>query len=204
MNMRKIIIQEFISLDGVIQAPGGPEEDKSGDFKYGGWTAPYFHEADQEANEFMQKKMNSTDLLLGKKTYEIFAAYWPEHAEMWPGINDVTKYVVSNSPVALTWANSVLISGDVVARIKELKAGSGSVLKVIGSGNLAQTLFKHDLVDELLLMIFPVTLGTGKRLFGEGAIPAAFTLTESLVASNGVIFANYKRAGEVKTGTMGI
>lgn len=201
--MRKIIIQEFISLDGVIQAPGGPEEDKSSDFKYGGWTAPYFYEADEEANEFMQKNMNSTDLLLGRKTYELFAAYWPEHAEMWPGINDVTKYVVSDNPVELTWANSELITGDVVAHIKELKIGDGSILKVIGSGNFAQTLFKHDLIDELWLMIFPVTIGTGKRLFGEGAIPAAFTLTESLVTSNGVIFANYKRAGEVKTGTIG-
>jgi dihydrofolate reductase len=203
MNMRKFIIQEFILLDGVIQAPGGPEEDKSGDFKYGGWTAPYFHKADEEADEFMQKNMNSTDLLLGKKTYELFAAYWPEHADMWAGIDEVTKYVVSDSPVELTWANSELITGDVVARIKELKEGDGSILKVIGSGNFAQTLFKHDLVDELWLMIFPVTLGTGKRLFGEGAIPAAFTLTESLVTSNGVIFTNYKRAGEVKTGTIG-
>lgn len=201
--MRKIIIQEFISLDGVIQAPGGPEEDQSNDFKYGGWTAPYFYEADEEANEFMQKNMNSTDLLLGRKTYELFAAYWPEHADMWPGINDVTKYVVSDSPVKLTWVNSELITDDVVARIRELKVGDGSILKVIGSGNFTQTLFKHDLVDELWLMIFPVTLGTGKRLFGEGTIPAAFTLTESLVTSNGVIFANYKRAGEVKTGTIG-
>ncbi len=203
MNMRKIIIQEFISLDGVIQAPGGPEEDKSSGFKYGGWTAPYFYEADEEANEFMQKNLNSTDLLLGKQTYELFAGYWPEHADMWPGIDDVTKYVVSNSPVELTWVNSELITGDVVARIKELKSGDGSILKVIGSSNFAQTLFKHDLVDELWLMIFPITLGTGKRLFGEGAMPAAFTLTESLVTANGVIFANYKRAGEVKTGTIG-
>jgi dihydrofolate reductase len=203
MTMRKIIIQEFISLDGVIQAPGGPEEDKSSYFKYGGWTAPYFYEAAQEANEFMQKNMNSTDLLLGKKTYELFAGYWPQHADRWPGINDVTKYVVSHGPVELTWANSALITGDVVARIKALKEGDGSILKVIGSGNFVQTLFKHDLVDELWLMIFPVTLGTGKRLFGEGAVPAAFTLTESLVTSNGVIFANYKRAGEVKTGAVG-
>lgn len=201
--MRKIIVQEFITLDGVIQAPGGPEEDKSSDFEYGGWTAPYFYEADEAAGEFMQKNMKSTDLLLGKKTYEIFAAYWPEHAHMWPGINDVTKYVVSDSPIELTWKNSELISGDVVARIKELKVGEGSILKVIGSGNWAQTLFKHDLVDELWLMIFPVTLGTGKRLFGEGTIPAAFTLTDSLVTSNSVIFANYKRAGKVKTGTVG-
>ncbi len=201
--MRKIIIQEFITLDGVIQAPGGPEEDDSGDFRYGGWTAPYFYEADEAAGEFMQKNLEITDLLLGKKTYEIFAAYWPEHGDMWPGINDVTKYVVSNSQMDLTWKNSKLISGDVVARIKELKTGDGSILKVIGSGNLAQTMFKHDLVDELWLMIFPVTLSTGKRLFDDGTIPAAFTITDSLVTSNGVIFANYKRAGDVKTGTIG-
>jgi dihydrofolate reductase len=202
-EMRKIIIQEFISLDGVMQAPGGPEEDQSNGFKYGGWTAPYFYEADEEANAFMQKYMNSTDLLLGKKTYQIFAAYWPEHADMWPGINEVTKYVVSDGPMDLSWENSELITGDVVTRIKELKVGDGSILKMIGSGNFAQTLFKHDLVDELWLMIFPVTLGAGKRLFGEGTIPAAFTLSESLVTSNGVIFANYKRAGDVRTGTVG-
>jgi dihydrofolate reductase len=147
--------------------------------------------------------MKSTDLLLGKKTYEIFAAYWPEHADMWPGINDVTKYVVSDSSIELTWKNSELISGDVVKRIKELKAGEGSILKVIGSGDWAQTLFKHDLVDEMWLMIFPITLGAGKRLFGEGTVPAAFKLTDSLVTSNGVIFANYKRAGKVRTGTVG-
>ena len=203
MKMRRIIVQEFISLDGVIQAPGGPEEDPSRDFKYGGWTAPYFHQADQEADEFMQKNMASTDLLLGKKTYELFADYWPDHAHMWPGINEVTKYVVSHNPVDLTWTNSELITGDVVARLQALKKGDGSILKVIGSSNFAQTLFKHDLVDELWLMIFPVTLGTGKQLFGEGAMAAAFTLTESLVTSNGVIFANYRRAGEVKTGTVG-
>lgn len=202
--MRKIIVQEFITLDGVIQAPGGPEEDKSSSFKYGGWTAPYFYEADEAAGEFMQKNLEISDLLLGKKTYEIFAAYWPEHEDMWPGINDVTKYVVSKNQLVLTWKNSELISGDYIARIKEIKSGNGSILKVIGSGNLAQTLFKHDLVDELWLMIFPITLGSGKRLFGEGTIPAAFKLTDSLVASNGVIFANYKRSGEVKTGTVGV
>jgi dihydrofolate reductase len=200
--MRKIIIQEFITLDGVMQAPGGPDEDTSSDFKYGGWTAPYFEQADKDAGEFMQKSMAPTDLLLGKNTYDIFAGYWPEHADMWPGIMDVTKYVVSHNPMELTWQNSQLITGDVVARIKELKAGEGSVLKVIGSGNLTQTLFKHDLVDEMWLMTFPIVLGTGKHLFAEGVIPAAFTLTDSLVTSNGVIFANYKRAGEVKTGTV--
>lgn len=201
--MRSLVVLSFITLDGVMQAPGGPDEDTSSGFKYGGWTAPYFAEADQAAGEFMAKQMESADLLLGRKTYEIFAHYWPEHANMWPGINEVTKYVVSDSPIDLTWQNSQLITGDVVARIKELKAGDGSMLQVHGSGNLAQTLFKHDLVDELWLKIFPITLGTGKRLFAEGTIPAAFTLTDSLVAPNGVIFANYKRAGEVKTGTVG-
>lgn len=202
-KMRKIVVQEFITLDGIIQAPGGPEEDKSSDFKYGGWTAPYFYEADEEAGKFMQKNMESTDLLLGKKTYKIFAAYWPEHADMWPGINEVTKYVVSNNPMELTWRNSKLITGDVVPHIKELKTGDGSIIKVIGSSKLAQTLLKNDLVDELWLMIFPITLGKGKRLFGEGTIPAAFKLTESLVTSNGIFFANYKHAGKVKTGTVG-
>ena len=183
-----------------MQAPGGPEEDTSGGFKYGGWTAPYF---DEEAGQLMAKQMKSADLLLGKKTYDIFAGYWPEHADMWPGINEVTKYVVSHGPMELPWKNSELITGDVVARIQELKAGDGSMLQVHGSGNLAQTLFKYDLVDELWLKIFPITLGAGKRLFAEGTIPAAFTLTDSLVTKNGVIFANYKRAGDVKTGTVG-
>jgi len=200
--MRKIIVQEFITLDGVMQAPGGPEEDTSSDFKYGGWTAPYFQESDKRADELMGKWLKSADLLLGRKTYEIFAAYWPTHADVWPGINDVTKYVVSHGPMELTWQNSELITGDVVARIKELKKSKGSDIQVIGSGNLAQTLFKHDLVDELRLMTFPVMLGSGKRLFAEGTIPVAFKLGESLVSSNGVIFASYKRAGEVKTGTI--
>lgn len=201
--MRKIIVQEFISLDGVIQAPGGPEEDVSGGFQFGGWTAPYFYKADEEASDFMQKNLLPTDLLLGRKTYELFAAYWPNNADRWRGINEVKKYVVANSAVELSWINSERISGDVVSKIKALKKGEGSVLKVIGSADFAQTLFEYDLVDELLLMIFPVTLGTGKRLFGEGTIPAAFKLKESLVSSNGVIFANYLRSGEVRTGTIG-
>jgi len=201
--MRKIVVLSFITLDGVMQAPGGPEEDTSDGFKYGGWTAPYFTEADEAAGEMMAKQMKSADLLLGRKTYDIFAGYWPEHADMWPGINDVTKYVVSDSQVELAWQNSELITGDVVGRIKELKSGEGSDLQVHGSGVLAQTLFENDLVDELWLKTFPITLGTGKRLFADGTIAAAFTLTDSLVTPNGVIFANYKRAGEVKTGTVG-
>lgn len=199
--MRKIILQEFITLDGVMQAPGGPDEDTSGGFRYGGWTAPYFHDADEEAGELMQKWMQPSDLLLGRKTYDIFAGYWPQHAEMWPGIMEVTKYCVSTTPSSSEWQNSVFLSD--VDAIKNLKAAGESDLQVIGSGNLAQTLLKHDLVDEMHLMIFPITLGQGKRLFGEGTIPAAFTMTESFVASNGVIYAGYKRAGEVETGTVG-
>jgi len=199
--MRKIIVQEFITLDGVMQAPGGPDEDTSSGFKYGGWTAPYFHAADEEAGEFMQKWMKPTDLLLGRKTFDIFAAYWPSHAEMWPGIMDVTKYCVSNTKTESDWQNSIFLKN--VEDIKKLKKSGDSDIQVIGSGNLAQTLFKNDLVDELRLMIFPITLGTGKRLFGEGAVPAAFVLLDSLITKNGVIFVNYKRDGEVKTGTVG-
>jgi dihydrofolate reductase len=204
--MRKIILQEFITLDGVMQAPGGPEEDTSSDFKYGGWTAPYFADADASAGDFMKKWMESTDILLGQKTFQLFAKYWPKHADMWPGIIDVTKYVVSDtmseSDVSNSgWKNSVLLKG--VDDIKKLKDSEGGPIKVHGSGKLAQTLFKYDMVDELCLMTFPITLGTGKRLFGEGTIAAAFTMTDSFITSNGVIFAYYKRAGEVKTGTVG-
>jgi dihydrofolate reductase len=201
--MRKIIVLSFITLDGVMQAPGGPEEDTSGGFKYGGWTAPYFYEADEAAGELMEKQMKSADLLLGRKTFEIFAAYWPEHADMWPGINDVRKYVMSNTmnKNKTDWKNIVFLKS--VEDINKLKNSEGSDIQVHGSGNLIQTLLKHDLVDELWLKTFPITLGMGKRLFGEGSIPAAFTLTESLVTPNGVIFANYKRAGKVETGTIG-
>ncbi len=199
--MRKIIVQEFITLDGVMQAPGGPEEDTSENFAFGGWTAPYFHGADAEGDALMQKWLSPTDLLLGRKTFDIFAAYWPMHADIWPGIMDVTKYCVSNTKVESDWQNSMFLKN--VEDIRKLKESGDADLQVIGSGNLCQTLFKHDLVDEMRLMTFPITLGTGKRLFGEGTIPAAFTMTESLVTKNGVIFASYQRAGEVKTGTVG-
>lgn len=203
IDMRKIIIQEFITLDGVMQAPGGPEEDPSEDFKYGGWTAPYFEQADTAADAFMQEWMRSTDILLGRKTFDIFAAYWPKHTDMWPGINDVTKYVVSSTLTEnkTDWPNVVFLKS--VDDIKKLKESEGGDIKVHGSGNLAQTLLKHDLVDELHLITFPITLGSGRRLFGEGTIAAAFTLADSVVAPNGVIFTHYKRAGEVKTGTVG-
>jgi dihydrofolate reductase len=199
--MRKIIVHMFLTLDGVMQAPGRPDEDTSDGFKYGGWTAPYFAEADEAAGEFMAKYMKPADLLLGRKTFEFFASYWPEHADMWPGINEVTKYVMSNTMDKSDWQNSVFLKS--VDDIKKLKNSEGSDIQVHGSGNLIQTLLKHDLVDELWLKTFPVTLGNGKRLFSQGTIPAAFTLTDSLVTPNGAIFANYERAGEVKTGTVG-
>lgn len=196
--MRKIIVLSFITLDGVMQAPGGPEEDTSGGFKYGGWTAPYF---DEMAAKVMEKQMKPADLLLGRKTYEIFASYWPQHASDWPGINDVTKYVLSETVDQSDWQNTVFIKS--VDDIKELKRSEGSDLQVHGSGELVQLLLENDLVDELWLKIFPLTLGEGKKLFGGGAIPAAFTLIENLVTPSGVIIANYKRSGEVKTGTVG-
>ncbi len=196
--MRKIIVLSFITLDGVVQAPGGPKEDTSGGFKYGGWVAPYF---DEVAGKIMEKQMKPADYLLGRKTFEIFAAYWPEHAELWPGINEATKYVVSRTMKKSDWSNSVFLK--TAAAIKKLKNTKGADIQVHGSGELVQLLLKHDLVDELWLKIHPVTLGKGKKLFGSGTIPAAFTLTESTVTPSGVIFANYKRAGKVKTGTIG-
>jgi dihydrofolate reductase len=198
--MRKIIVLSFITLDGIMQAPGGPDEDRSGDFKYGGWTAPFFNEADQAAGETMQKQMKPADLLLGRKTFDIFASYWPAHADVWPGINDVTKYVMSNSMDKSDWKNSVFLKS--VEDIKNLKNAEGTDIQVHGSGNLVQTLLKHDLVDELWLKTFPITLGSGKRLFGEGTLPVAFTMTENIITPNGVVFANYKRDGTVKTGTI--
>lgn len=199
--MRKIIVLSFITLDGVMQAPGGPEEDNSGGFRYGGWTAPYFREADDAAGAMMQKQMAPSDLLLGRKTFDIFAAYWPEHADFWPGIQDVKKYVLSSTLTKSAWQNSIFLRS--IEDINRLKNSEGGDLQVHGSGQLIQALLQHDLVDELWLKTFPVTLGKGKRLFGEGTSPAAFVMTESLVTPNGVIFANYKRAGDVKTGTIG-
>ncbi len=203
MKHRPIIVLSFISLDGVMQAPGGPEEDTSGGFKYGGWTVPYF---DDFSGKVMTEQINwPFDLLLGRKTYDIFAAYWPKQDEASSPIardfNKATKYVASHQPLKLEWANTVRLEGDVVEAVKRLKAQEGPQLQVHGSGNFIQTLLKHDLVDELWLKIFPITLGPGKRLFAEGTIPAAFVLKESKVSPKGVIVASYKRDGEVKTGS---
>ncbi len=200
--MRKIVVLSFISLDGVMQAPGGPDEDTSSGFEYGGWTVPL---SDDFSGTTMGEQMSIPfDLLLGRKTYDIFAAYWPKHPEIEAvatPFNKCTKYVVSHGQIDLPWKGSELITGDVVAKLQELKASDGPMLQVHGSGNLVQTLLQNDLVDELWLKIFPVTLGKGKRLFEEGTMPANFELIDSKITPKGVIFANYKRAGEVKIGS---
>jgi dihydrofolate reductase len=202
--MRKLVVLTFLTLDGVMQAPGGPDEDTTSGFKYGGWQAPYATEKSMQ--EMMDQLSVPFDLLLGRKTYDIFASYWPHHPEIEAvatPFNACKKYVVSHKEIDLPWENSELITGDVVAKIQELKAADGPMLQVHGSGNLIQTLLQNDLVDELWLKTYPLTLGTGKKLFEEGTQPAAFELTHSMVTDNGIIFANYKRAGEVKTGTVG-
>ena len=196
--MRKIIVLEFMSLDGVIQAPGGRKEDTSGGFKYGGWTAPY---GDKVFAKVLEKQMKPADLLLGRLTFEIWANHWPKHANAWPGINDVTKYVLSKTLKRSDWKNSVFLKS--LGDIKKLKKSKGGDIKIWGSSKLVQLLLKNDLVDELWLKIYPLTLGKGKKLFDTGTIPAAFTLIETTVTPSGVIFANYKRAGKVKTGTVG-
>lgn len=199
--MRKIIVLAFVTLDGVIQAPGDPREDTDGSFGYGGWVIPHL---DERGGAIMQEQMTGTRaLLLGRRTYEMFASYWPTHESAWPGINSATKYVVSGARTDSLWDNTVFIKGDVVKEIRRLKGRDGPDLHVYGSSRLLQTLFKHDLVDALWLKIFPITLGTGKRLFGEGTMPAAFKLTHSETTPSGVIVANYERAGEVVTGSFG-
>ena len=196
--MRKIIVLSMISLDGVMQAPGGPEEDPSGGFQYGGWVVPLF---DEVYGKVMKKQMQPADLLLGRKTFDIFASYWPEHEKDWPGINDVTKYVMSNTLKKSDWQNTVFLES--LADIKMIKNAVGADLQVHGSGGLVNLLLKNDLVDELWLKIHPLTLGKGKKLFDEGAIPAAFSLLDHIVTPGGVIIANYRRAGKVKTGNAG-
>jgi dihydrofolate reductase len=197
--MRKIIVLTFVTLDGVMQAPGGPDEDRSGSFNYGGWTVPYF---DEELGQIMAEQMSRPfDLLLGRKTFEVFAAYWPHHEEEGAEINQATEYVASNTLTSHEWSKSVFLSGDVVKEINKLKQQEGPDLHVHGSSNLIQTLLEHDLIDEFWLKIFPVVLGTGKRLFDQGTIPASLSLMKSQSLPSGVMIANFKREGEVKTGS---
>jgi dihydrofolate reductase len=204
--MRKLVVLSFITLDGVMQAPGGPEEDPTGGFKHGGWVAGYF---DDFLGKVMVEQMSEPfDLLLGRKTYEIFAAHWPyvetKNDPIAAGINNAKKYVASKTMTKLDWANSELIKGDVAKEVKKLKEQGGPEIQVHGSGDLIQTLLKDDLVDELWLKIFPITLGSGKRLFAEGTIPVEFKLLESAISPSGIVVAKYARSGKVKTGSFAL
>ncbi len=196
--MRKFIVLSFITLDGVMQAPGGPDEDKSGGFQFGGWVAPF---GDNESDQLMQKLLAPADLLLGRKTFDIWENYWPHHASFWPGINDVTKYVLSHTRKQSGWSNCRFLHSE--DEIKHLKTTPGSDIKIWGSSELVQLLLKLDLIDEFWLMTHPVILGKGKRLFSEDAVPGSYRMKESLVTSKGVILANYHRDGEIKTGNAG-
>ena len=200
--MRKIIVLSTITLDGVIQSPGAIEEDTSNGFKYGGWLARY---VDEDYSKVVQEELKPANYLLGRKTFEIWANYWPKHGDFWPGINAGAKYLFSKNlrksdPMVTGWKNSAVVKN--VADIKKLKNSKGASIQVWGSSKLIQLLLKNDLVDELRLKIYPLTLGKGKRLFDNGPIPAAFKLTESIVTSTGVIIAGYSRAGKVKTGNV--
>lgn len=194
----------MISLDGVMQAPGGPKEDPSGGFKYGGWVAAY---SDKVYSKVVKEELKTADYLLGRKTFDIWEAYWPQHNDFWPGINEGMKYVFSKNmkksdPKVTGWKNSTVIKSP--ADIRKIKKTKGRDIQVWGSSELVQLLLKHDLVDELRLKIHPLTLGKGKKLFSGGTIPAAFKLTKSIVTPSGVIIASYKRAGKVRTGEAGV
>ena len=199
---RKLVVTTFVTLDGVMQAPGGPEEDPSGDFSLGGWSVTQWDDVMVEhMGEGMWGSM-SFDLVLGRKTYEIFAAHWPYSDE--PGadlLNSATKYVASTTLDSVDWANSQLLEGDVPTAIARIKEVDGPELQVHGSAVLIQTLLEHDLVDEFRLMIFPVVVGKGKRLFGDGTVPGGLNLTDSKTSTTGVVIATYQRAGEVPLGS---
>lgn len=202
--MRKVIAVTFVSLDGVMQAPGGPQEDTSGRFKFGGWT---FHHWDEAMGQVMDRAFNQPfDLLLGRKTYDIFAAHWPrvEGDPTADKFNAVTKYVATRSTTPLTWKNSVALRGDVAALIAGMKQEDGPTLLVQGSSELLQTLLAKDLLDEFTLLVFPVILGNGKKFFGEGAAPAGLKLTESKVSTTGVVMNTYVRSGGVSTGSFAL
>lgn len=202
--MTKIVVDSFLTIDGVLQAPGGPEEDRADGFAYGGWQAPLF---DEECGAYVGEGFSRiTGLLLGRRTYDIFASFWPnvsddhEDAGAAQALNALPKFVASRTLTSVDWQNSTLLGDDVPGAVAKLRAQEGGEIHVMGSGDLIQTLLTNDLVDELSLMIFPVVLGTGKKLFAEGTVPAAFRLAESRVTSGGVVICRYERAGEVKLG----
>ncbi len=192
--MRKVIVISHMSLDGVIQSMGAPDEDTSDGFAHGGWIAPY---ADEVVGAVVRHEMSLPfDLLIGRKTFDIWAPYWSQHADVWQGVNTATKYVASNTLTAHTWQPTVFLSGEVAEKVSQLKHQPGPDLHVYGSGNLVQTLMQHDVIDAFWLKLYPLTLGGGKRLFAAGTIPAAFKVTESQVSPKGVIIVNYERADE--------
>jgi dihydrofolate reductase len=195
--MRKLTVNTFMSLDGVMQGPGGPHEDPTGGFTLGGWATAYF-------DDEMMQRMAATDyeLLLGRGTYEIFAAHWPyDEGPIADHLNGTRKYVASNTLDGVDWSNATLIEGDVAEFVRDLKGRDGPEIQVHGSPGLIQTLLRNDLVDELRTWIFPLTLGGGKRLFGEGTIPGALKLVDSEVSKTGVTINVYERAGEIETGS---
>ena len=200
--MRELLVTTFLTLDGVMQAPGGPEEDASGGFAHGGWSVNYWDDTlDQVMGEATSKPFA---MVLGRKTYDIMAAYWPNASEEGASVfNDATKYVASRTTRDLEWSNSVLIPGDAADGLAALKREDGPELQVHGSANLIQTLLRHNLVDRFRLFIFPVVVGSGKRLFAEGTVPAGLKLVDSTVSSTGVVIGTYEPAGELVTGSFG-
>lgn len=202
--MRKLMVTTFLTLDGVMQAPGGPEEDESSGFSHGGWSVNYW---DERMGEIMDGVMGKPfDLVLGRKTYDIFAAYWPDAPEEAGGkpLNEATKYVASRGKPELTWANSVLLEGDAASAVAALKEQDGPDLQVHGSGDLIQTLLRERLVDEFRLWVFPVVIGSGKRLFADGALPAGLKLVDNQVSSTGVVIGTYEPAGDLVTGSFAL
>ncbi|MGH2730052.1 MAG: dihydrofolate reductase family protein [Actinomycetota bacterium] len=201
--MRKLTVNTFLTLDGVMQAPGGPEEDPSGGFAHGGWSVNYW---DDQMGQIMGQAMSTPfDLVLGRKTYEIFAAHWPHVTDDFAKpLNDATKYVASRTLRSLDWSNSILIEGDVGEEIATLKQQDGPELQVHGSANLIQTLLRHNLIDEYRLWTFPLVVGSGKRLFSDGTVPAGLKLVDSKVSTTGVVIATYEPAGEIVTGSFAL
>ncbi len=202
--MRKLIVSTFLTLDGVMQAPGGPGEDDSGGFAHGGWSVNYW---DDLMSQVMGEVMSAPfDLVLGRRTYDIFAAHWPNASEEEGAkpLNDATKHVASRGNPTLSWQNSLLIQGDVAGGVAALKQGDGPELQVHGSANLIQTLLRHNLIDQYHLLIFPVVIGSGKRLFADGTIPNGLKLVDSKVSSTGVMIGRYEPAGELVTGSFAL
>lgn len=201
--MRKLVVGTFLTLDGVMQAPGGPDEDREGGFVHGGWSVKYW---DDMMGKVIVEQMEKPDaLLLGRKTYEIFASHWPRVTDpndpVASKLNRMPKYVASRTLQKVDWHNSTLLRGDAATAIRQLKGQTGGEILVQGSSNLIQTLLKHDLIDEFRLWMFPVIVGPGKRLFGDGTIPGAFRLADATTSSTGVVIHRYERAGKLEVGS---